>query len=303
MAIRCLIVLLVTAIFAAPTLAQPGAPDYTGEVCFDGSTVTVSVTATPTATAVLIYPNPPGGGYFMTNDGAGNYSASFSGLSAGASFSFHLVIQIPAQYEFPTHSFTLEPGCVSFGTDGGGGDGGDGGDGGIDPGGIGQGGLPHSRAFRHDVSESNGAWSVLLETGVPASPLPGVNSVALRYRIGDGPMQTESMSNLGNHIWGRVLPGVSAGDVVTYSFVETVGIEPVDTAWFKRTLGAAASPIPSEPISGPRESRANRMRLSGEGRAFNQVRPADIARCGRVRKFHCNFAIRQLKNLEISDIL
>ncbi|MEM1185908.1 MAG: di-heme oxidoredictase family protein [Planctomycetota bacterium] len=238
--------------------AQPGAPSYSGEVCLSGSTVTVSVTADPTATAILIYPNPPGGGYFMTDDGAGNYSATFSGLNAGTQFSFHLVIQIPQQYEFPAHAVTLGQGCTafSFGDQGGGDNGGGGNDGGddgddggyVDPGDFGQGGLPHSRAFRHDVSESNGQWSVLIETGAPASPLPAVTGIDLRYRVGDGPMQTVSMSNLGGFIWGRNLPDVSAGDEVSYSFVKTVGIEPVDTAWFERTLGEAAPALPTEPI-------------------------------------------------------
>ena len=234
---------LAAIVFTANAWAQPGAPSYTGEVCLSGSSVTVSVAATPTASAVLIYPNPPGGGYFMSNDGAGNYSATFNGLAPGAEFSFHLVVQIPGQYEFPAHSFTLEQGCTPFESAADDDDDDD-----IDPGDFGDGGLPHSRAFRHEVAESNGQWSVLLETGVPASPLPGVTRVDLRYRIGDGPMQTEPMSDLGGHIWGRVIPGVEAGESVSYSFVTTVGIEPVDTSWFKRTLGEAAPPVPDAPI-------------------------------------------------------
>jgi CxxC motif-containing protein (DUF1111 family) len=247
---RCLFVFLAGMIATATASAQPGAPTYSGEVCLSGSTATVSVTAAPTATAILIYPNPPGGGYFMTNDGAGNYSASFSGLPAGTQFSFHLVIQIPQQYEFQTHTLTLEPGCTAFGSDGDPGDDDPGDDdgGGIDPGDFGQGGLPHSRAFRHDVVESNGAWSILIETGPAVSPIPGVTGLDVRYRIGDGPMQTEPMANLGGSIWGREMPGATAGDDVSYSFVKTVGAEPVDTSWFQRTLGDAAPAIPDAPI-------------------------------------------------------
>jgi len=248
---RTLLVLIGAMLVSATASAQTGAPGYSGEVCFNGSSVTVSVAATPTATAVLIYPTPPGGGYFMTNDGAGNYTATFNGLTAGSQFSFHLVIQIPGQYEFPAHTFTLEEGCTAFsraGDGGGGDDDDDDKDDDIDPGDFGAGGLPHSRSFRHDVVEDNGQWSVLLETGAPASPLPGVNSVDLRYRIGDGPMQTASMSNLGGFIWGRTIPGVAAGDHVSYEFVTTVGIEPVDSAWFERTLGEAAPAAPDYPI-------------------------------------------------------
>lgn len=243
------IALLVAMVFSGIAMAQTSPPSYTGEVCLSGSSVTVSLTATPTATAVLIYPNPPGGGYFMSDDGSGNYSATFNGLSAGTSFSFHVVVQAPAQFEYPPHTITLEQGCTAFesATDDGGNDDG-GNDDSIDPGDFGDGGLPHARAFRHDVSESNGQWSVLLETGAPVSPIPGVTSVELRYRIGSGPMQTQSMSDLGNHIWGRVIPDVSAGDEISYSFVTTVGIEPVDTSWFVRTLGEEAEPLPSEAI-------------------------------------------------------
>ncbi|MEM7623208.1 MAG: di-heme oxidoredictase family protein, partial [Planctomycetota bacterium] len=266
MVIRFLIVLLFVAVACDFSAAQPGRPSYDGEVCLNGSDVTVSVTVTPTATAVLIYPNPPGGGYFMTNDGTGTYTATFSGLPSGTDFSFHLVVQVPQQYEFPAHGMTLSPGCSAFsvGDDGGGGDdggnngggdngggdngGGDNGGGDVDTGGFGQGGLPHARAFRHEVVESNGGWAVLLETGAPASPLPAVSGVELRYRIGDGPMQTALMANQGGFIWGRALPGATAGDDVSYSFVTTVGIEPVDTAWFDRKLGEAAPPTPYMPI-------------------------------------------------------
>jgi CxxC motif-containing protein (DUF1111 family) len=234
---------------AATTFAQPGVPSYSGEVCLDGSRATVTVTVTPTASAVLIYPTPPGGGYFMTNDGAGNYSATFDGFSDGDTLNFHLVVQAPMQHEFPQHSFTLGSDCTAFsgGGDGDGGGGGGGG-GGIDPGGFGEGGLPHARAFRHDVIETNGDWAILIETGQPASPLPAVIGVELRYRVEDGPMQTEPMSDLGGFIWGREIPDVQPGDRVSYSFVKTVGIEPVDTAWFHRTIGEDAPAIPSFPL-------------------------------------------------------
>jgi CxxC motif-containing protein (DUF1111 family) len=247
--IRQLLVLIALFLASAVAHAQSGTPTYTGEVCLDGSTVTVSVTATPTATAILIYPTPPGGGYFMTNDGSGNYTASFNGLSTGSAFSFRLVVQAPNQYEYPSHTVTLEQGCTPFSSAGGGGGGGGGGnDDDIDSGDFGEGGLPHARAFRHDVRESNGDWAVLLETGQPASPLPSVTRADLRYRIGDGPMQTASMSNLGGFIWGRTIPGISAGDIITYSFVQTVGIEPVDSAWFQRTVGEEAPAIPDFPL-------------------------------------------------------
>lgn len=259
--LRWIVCALIGVLASSSAVAQGDMPSYVGEVCHDGSSVTVSVTVTPTATAALIYPNPPGGGYFMTNDGSGNYSITFNGLNAGTQFSFHLVLQVPQQFEFAPHTFTLQPGCqaFSFGDgngdggggdpgDGGGGDGGGDGSGGIDPGNFGEGGLPHSRAFRHDVALSNGEWAVLLETGGPAGSLPAVNGAEVRYRIGTGPMQSASMSDLGGFIWGATLPGVEAGDTVSYSFLTTVGIEPVDTAWFERVVGEPAPAIPSEMI-------------------------------------------------------
>jgi len=234
---RTIVFHLAVMIASSTAFAQSGAPSYTGEVCLSGSSVTVSITATPAATAVLIYPNPPGGGYFMDSDGSGNFTKTFQGLAPGTEFSFHLVIQIPAQYEFPTHTLTLEQGCIALSSDDHDDDDDDG-----------NGELPHSRAFSHDVVESNGVWSVQFETGSPASPLPSVSGVDLRFRVDDGPMQTESMTNQGGFIWSRVIPGGATGDHVSYSFVETVGIEPVDTAWFERTLGEAAPPAPAYPI-------------------------------------------------------
>lgn len=233
--IRSMCTLLVVIVASAIASAQPGAPTYTGEVCLDGSAVTISVTATPIATAVLIYPNPPGGGYFMSDDGSGNYSSTFTGLTTGTEFSFHLVVQIPGQYEFPTHTFTLEQGCTAFNSNGGDDDDDDG-------------ALAHSRSFTHDVVESNGVWTIQVETGAPQSPLPAVTGIDLRYRIDDGPMQTVPMPNMGGFVWEYNLPGVMLGDDVSYSFVKTVGIEPVDTSWFNRTLGQAAPPTPDAPI-------------------------------------------------------
>jgi CxxC motif-containing protein (DUF1111 family) len=89
---------------------------------------------------------------------------------------------------------------------------------------------------------------VLLETGQPASPLPGVTRVDLRYRINDAPMQTASMSDLGGFIWGRTIPEAAPGDIISYSFIKTVGIEPVETAWFQRTVGEEPPAIPDFPI-------------------------------------------------------
>ncbi|MBO6514403.1 MAG: hypothetical protein JJ974_10605 [Phycisphaerales bacterium] len=249
--IRTTLTLIAILFLSTTAFAQAGPPSYSGEVSFDGSTVTVNVTATPTATAILIYPNPPGGGYFMTNDGNGNYSASFNGLSEGSQFTFHLVIQIPAQYEFPPHAFSLTQGSTPFNSGGGNDDDKDddnNNDDDIDPGEFGQGGLPHPRAFRHDVAQSNGEWAILMETGSPASPLPGVTGIEVRYRINDGEMQSALMSDLGSFIWGRTIPGLTEGDALSYSFVKTVGIEPVDTAWFERTVGEVAPPLPDFPI-------------------------------------------------------
>ncbi|MEL7482874.1 MAG: di-heme oxidoredictase family protein, partial [Planctomycetota bacterium] len=265
--------------------AQPTPPEYQGEVCVSGSTVTVSVTADPQATAILIYPTPPGGGYYMTDDGSGTFTASFNGVSAGSPFSFRLVVQAPNQFEYPPHSFTLEPGCVSFATDGddGGGDpGGNGGDPGIDPGDFGQGGLPHSRSFRHDVRLDGDQWSVLLEVGQPASPLPAVTGVDLRYRVNGGPVETDSLADLGNFIWGVGIPGVAKGDTIEYGFVTTVGIEPVDTAWFTRTLGEAAQPLPSEPIETVaalrfRDRHENEWRFDHYPQGYDVGRTFDLA--------------------------
>ncbi|MEM1331333.1 MAG: di-heme oxidoredictase family protein [Planctomycetota bacterium] len=257
MTLRVLLFLLVASLVPLAAAAQDNTPSYAGEVCYNGTTVTVTVAATPEASAILIYPTPPGGGYFMTNDGSGNYSASFSGIAPGTQFNFRLVVQVPQQYEYPPHSVSLAQGCTgfSFGSDPGNGSGGDPGNGGggnpgggIDPGDFGQGGLPHARAFRHDVSEDAGDWSVLIETGAPQSPLPATTNVELRYRLNDGPMQTAPMGDLGNFIWGAIVPDAATGDKVSYAFVKTVGIEPVDTAWFERTLGEAAPALPTEPI-------------------------------------------------------
>ena len=254
MTTRCLVAFL-TAVLAAflglSAAAQPTPPSYAGEVCLSGNTVTVTVTSNPTASAILIYPTPPGGGYFMDNNGSGTFSKSFTGLSAGQSFSFRLVVQAPNQFEYAPHIITLAAGCTafSFEDDGGGDDGGGTDDGGgIDPGDFGGGGLPNSRAFRHDVRQTNGQWAVLLETGAPASPLPAVNTAAVNYRINGGPVQRQSMSDLGSFVRGRTIPDLNAGDELTYSFIKTVGIEPVETAWFTRTVGEAAPPIPTDPI-------------------------------------------------------
>ncbi|MCA9312386.1 MAG: hypothetical protein KDA21_14325, partial [Phycisphaerales bacterium] len=237
----------------SPALAQSGPPTYEGTLCYSGGTTTFTVTADPVATAILIYPNPPGGGYFMTNDGAGNYSWSTGALSAGSQVTFHVVIQIPGQYEFADHVMTVNAGCQDFDSTTTGGGGGDPGGGGGDPGGGGGdpgGQTPTStRGFVQDVID-NGTSSptITFRAGAPASPIPAVVSVDVNYRLNGGEFQTATMTSGGNFTWNFNVPGAASGDHLSYFFTELVGQEYVDTAWFERTVGEAAPAEPDWPL-------------------------------------------------------
>lgn len=254
--------------FARAGFAEP--PTYVGEVCLNGTDVTVTVTADPVATAMLIYPDPPGGGYFMAADGGGAFSVTFPGFAPGQAFSFHLVIQTPAQYEFPAHTFTLASGCEGFTSDDAGGGGGGGG-----------GPLPN-RGFQHDVVESGGAWSIEIETAAPQGPIPPVNAVDVRYRVNGGAFVDTPMTALGDWRWKHNVAGLEAGDVLEYSFLETIGVERVDTAWFTRTVGSEPPPLPDYPLETIAAARF-RDRHENEWRFDHYVQGYEIGRTFDVR--------------------
>ncbi len=269
--IRSHLLILVALVLLGCAVRASAQPTYTGEVCYSGSSATVSVTATPTATAVLIYPQPIGGGYFMTDDGSGTYSRTFSGLASGTDLTFEFVIQVPQQYEFEPHVVTLASGCESFTSeDAGGGNNGGGNNGGGDDPLVGL-------QFTHDVVSSGGGYAVEIETAPPASPLPATSSVELRYRVNDGAMQSLSMSGQGAFVWSRQIPGLGAGDLLRYAFVKTVGQELVDTTWFERVAGQDAPPAPTFPIVTTGASRF-RDRHENEWRFDHYVAGYDVGR-------------------------
>lgn len=267
--------------FAGSSLAQPQPPTYTGEVCLSGGVTTITATATPTATAMLIYPVPPGGGYFMSDGGSGTYTHTINGLSAGTSLTFHLVIQVPQQFEFPTHTITLADGCTSFASDnpGGGGDDDDDDDdddGGEDGGGTGA--VPQTpRNFRQDLTTNGEITALRFECGPPGSPLPATVAVKANYRINGGELQSSTMTNIGGFVWRKNLPEVVEGDLLDYFFTQTVGQQIIDTAWFRRVVGQPAPPAPTYPLVTEGTARF-RDRHANEWRFDHYVQGYDVGR-------------------------
>ena len=98
--------------FATTALAT--GPQYVGTMCPIDGGVRITVETDTAANAMLIYPTPPGGGYFMAEIGPGQFVHDIQGLSVGDAVSFSFVLQNPQQYNYPPHGLVVAGECVEF---------------------------------------------------------------------------------------------------------------------------------------------------------------------------------------------
>ena len=101
------------AISASATSAMP---DYSGTACPVPEGVRIEIHTDTDVTNMLIYPTPPGNnaGWWMNQEAPGVFSHVASGVAPEDSFSFHLLIQNPTQYQYPSHELVIASDCIHF---------------------------------------------------------------------------------------------------------------------------------------------------------------------------------------------
>ena len=194
-------------------------PDYQGEVCVIGDDQVRFTLETEAATTnVLLYPDPPGGGWYMEEIEPGRFSRTLTIPDAdGRSIRFNLIIQNPAQYLYPDHEIELGPECVGFQRDD------------VMP--------PPPRGFRQALLTGDEGIRLEFEAHPGNGVIPPTSAVNLRCRIDDGELQTLSMFAGEPHHFHVELPGVPPGATIEYWFQQQVGERSVDSVRFQQTIG------------------------------------------------------------------
>jgi CxxC motif-containing protein (DUF1111 family) len=114
-----------------------------------------------------------------------------------------------------------------------------------------------ARGLAHQLTFGGGFAHLAVTTGVASAPLTATVSVEVHYRRNGGPIEHAMLSG-GATAWQVDIAG-SEGDVLDYYFTHKVGpntfhpasphTEPsIDTAWFRRVLGAPPPAPPAYPL-------------------------------------------------------
>ena len=249
---------------ASLTLSTNAAtPAYHGTACSTADGVRYEVQTDADVTLCLIFLGPPGaGGYSMTQDEPGSWSIDVSQGDIGDDLTFSLLLQNPLQYVYPDHRFVLSENCYDFDwTD-------------VTP--------PPARGFRQEIEENDGAYSWAFEAGGETYIIPATNQVEVHYRINNGPLLTAILGEDEPGKWNTMIPGAKTGDQIEYYYAQMIGVQPMDTTRFTRTLGEAEPAAPDYPITTITTGRF-RDRHPNEWRFDNYVDLYSIARTYEVK--------------------
>jgi CxxC motif-containing protein (DUF1111 family) len=113
------------------------------------------------------------------------------------------------------------------------------------------------RGLAHRLDFADGSAHLAVTTGVASAPLTPTVSIEIHYRRNGGSIEHAMLTGAGT-AWQVNLAG-SAGDVLDYYFTQKVGpntfhpgsphTEPsIDSAWFRRVLGAPPPAPPAYPL-------------------------------------------------------
>ena len=233
-------------------------PQYDGTMCPIDGGVRIAVEVDSSATAMLIYPTPPGGGYFMTEVAPGQFVHDIQGLDVGDVVSFNFVLQNPQQYNYPPHSLNVAGECVAFERND------------VTP--------PPPRGFRHELDAREGGYWFVFRAGTTGNGIPATTNVIARVRIDGGEFDDVVLLEESPGIFTAPVPA-GAGQNVFYWFEQLVGEATVPTVPYERVLGDASVDAPSGPISASTAGRVrhrhpyewrfdNYVELYDDGRAF-----------------------------------
>ena len=141
---------------------------------------------------------------------------------------------------------------------------------------------PPARGFRQSIKELNGTYLWAFEAGGESGNIPATNHVEVGYRLNNGPLLTAILGEDEPGRWTGIVPGASAGDQIEYYYKQMIGVQPMDTTRFTRTLGEAEEAIPDYPITTVTTGRF-RDRHPNEWRFDNYVDLYSVARTYEVK--------------------
>jgi CxxC motif-containing protein (DUF1111 family) len=233
------------------TAALGATPDYSGTVCPVPEGVRIEIHTDTGVTNMLIYPTPPGNnaGWWMNQEAPGVFSHVASGVAPEDPFSFHLLIQNPTQYQYPSHELVIASDCIHFERND------------VTP--------PPPRGSRHEFLIEPEGLLVRFKSGSDSQNFGETSMVKLNYRIAEGTLDQISMNQIEPGIWEVVIPEAVKGDRIEYWFGQLIGIQPQDTGLFTRTIGEEPDE-PDWPVISTRSGRF-RHRHPNEWRFDNYV--------------------------------
>lgn len=114
-----------------------------------------------------------------------------------------------------------------------------------------------ARGLAHQLDFTGASAHLAVTTGPASGPLTATTSVEVHYRRNGGPLEHAVLTG-GGTAWQVDIPG-TAGEVLDYYFTQKVGpntfhpgsphTEPaIDSAWFRRVLGAPPPAPPAYPL-------------------------------------------------------
>jgi CxxC motif-containing protein (DUF1111 family) len=203
-------------------------PDYEGTICrLDENTVRYEVLTDPDVQNILLYAEPPGGGWYLDLIEPGRFRRNMNS-PIGQEIRFHLLLQNPMQFSFPDHIMNVDDGCDSFQRDD------------VTP--------PPVRGFRHEFILEKGEARITFEANPGNYLIPETASVDLRYRVDGNEITTTRMATTDQRFFETVIPNIGTGTEVIYWFKQQVGEQPVDSTLFTRIAGQTPPPALEFPI-------------------------------------------------------
>ena len=236
-------VLLTVLLAQSATMAVT--PNYHGQICLTEDGASIAVMTDPDVTVVLIYPDPPGGGWMMTMNAPGEFTHDLNALTLGETLTFNLVMQNPTQYAFPQHQIVLTENCMDFARDD------------VTP--------PPPRGFRHAIELEGSGIRIRFESGANGTYLGTTTNVLIKHRIGNGPFNSTALIEEEPGKWSVLIPDVEAGQQMTYWFSQQIDAQVQDTALLEYTIGQEVDeqswPVISQRVGRFRHRHPNEWRF------------------------------------------
>lgn len=243
-----------------PSWSLGATPQYQGRVCPADGGARIEVEVDSSIDAILVYPMPSGGGWYMTEEAPGLFVHVAQGVEPGGGLSFSLILQGPQQYQFPEHQMTLASECVDFERD--------------------DVLAPPPRGFRQDVVVRDGMPWFTFHAGMADHFVDETTEVTATYRLDGDLLTTIVLSNLGDGRFETPVAGAEPGQRIEYWFSQQMGIQQMHSALIERTIGEPAPefqwPVVSRRVGRFRDRHPNEWRFDNYVQEYGQGRTFEI---------------------------